>query len=125
MIGHPKGGTVAAALQAVAGRRVGMIVPVGLEKRVDADLYDLARRMNAPGGDGPRLLPVPAEVVTELEAINLLTGARAELIAGGGVFGAEGSVWISVQGSCEECERAKEILQQVLGEPDFASGLKL
>jgi len=119
LIGHPKGGTIGLALQAVVGRRVRLIMPVGLEKRVFSDLTDLAVRLNAPGAEGPRLLPVPGEVFTEIDAIMLLTGAEAELVAGGGVFGAEGSVWIAVTGSEEEMEAAEKLLKSVASEPGF------
>ena len=61
LIGDPRGGTAAMALQAVIGRRVRLIVPVGLEKRVADDLDELAALMNAPGGHGPRLFPCPAK----------------------------------------------------------------
>ncbi|HSD56668.1 MAG TPA: hypothetical protein VLB04_00695, partial [Methanotrichaceae archaeon] len=49
LIGHPKTGTTGAILQAVVGRRVRLMLPVGLEKRVHGDLMELAARMNAPG----------------------------------------------------------------------------
>jgi hypothetical protein len=90
LIGDTKGGTIVAALQAVAGRRVRLILPVGLEKRVANDLNAIANLLNTPGAKGARMLPVPGEVITELEAINMLTGASAELVAAGGVCGAEG-----------------------------------
>ena len=99
LIGHPRGGTIIAALQAAVGRRVRLILPVGLEKRIPGDLMELAVRLNAPGGKGPRLLPVPGEVFTEIEAIRLLCGAEAEMMAAGGVGGAEGAVWLALQGS--------------------------
>jgi hypothetical protein len=120
LIGDPKGGTAAMALQAVIGRRVRLIVPVGLEKRVADDLDELAALMNAPGAHGPRLFPLPGEVVTELEALTLLTGATARLVAGGGVCGAEGSVWIAVSGSPEQEAAAQELLKTVAGEASFA-----
>ncbi len=120
LIGDPKGGTAAMALQAVIGRRVRLIVPVGLEKRVADDLDKLAALMNAPGAHGPRLFPLPGEVVTELEALTLLTGATARLVAGGGVCGAEGSVWIAVSGSPEQEAAAQELLKTVAGEASFA-----
>mgnify|MGYP001005230685 CR=1 FL=1 len=63
---------------------------------------DLAARINAPGAPGPRLLPVPGEVITELDAIALLTGAKAQLAAAGGVGGAEGSVWLLIDGDPAE-----------------------
>ena len=119
LIGHPRGGTIAIALQAVIGRRARLILPVGLEKRVSADLDRLASILNAGNARGPRFFPVPGEVVTELQAISLLTGATAELIAGGGVCGAEGSVWLAVSGSFEQEESARELLEGLLDEPSF------
>src|SRR5665647_1039779 len=77
LIGHPKAGTIGLALPVVAGRRVELIIPVGLEKRVNGDLNSIAQKLNAPGAGGYRLLPVPGEVFTELEAMRALTGAEA------------------------------------------------
>ena len=122
LIGHPKGGTIAVALQAAVGRRVRLILPVGLEKRVSGDLDELARLLNAPGGKGLRLLPVSAEVLTELDAIARLTGASVELVAGGGVGGAEGSVWLAATGTPEEEEAVDALVKSVAAEPPFALG---
>jgi hypothetical protein len=118
-IGHPKAGTIGAALQAVVGRRVRLILPVGLEKRVPGDMNELAVRLNAPWAKGPRLLPVPGEVFTEIDAIKLLTGAEAELVAAGGVGGAEGSIWLAVSGSEEQIGAAEKLLKVVAEEPGF------
>ena len=98
-IGDRKGGTILAAVPAVIGRRVRLIVPVGLEKRVSEDVHVLAQRCNAPGGQGPRLYPMPGEIFTELDAVGLLTGAEAILLAAGGVYGAEGSSWLGIDGT--------------------------
>jgi len=59
LIGHPKAGTIAVALQAVLGRRVKLIIPVGLEKRVNGDLFCIAEKVNEPGTKGIRLFPTP------------------------------------------------------------------
>ena len=118
-IGHPRGGTIIAALQAAVGRRVRLILPVGLEKRIPGDLMELAVRLNAPGGKGPRLLPVPGEVFTEIDAIRLLCGAEAEMMAAGGVGGAEGAVWLALHGSPEQMEKAEELMKEIVGEKDF------
>jgi predicted Zn-dependent protease with MMP-like domain len=120
LIGHPQGGTTIAALQASAGRRVRLILPVGLEKRIPGDLMGLACRLNLPGQSGFRLLPVPGEVFTEIDAIRLMTGAEAEIIAAGGISGAEGSVWLAVEGDEEEVERAEELLRKVWQEREFS-----
>jgi hypothetical protein len=119
LIGHPKAGTIGLALPAVVGRRVKLIIPVGLEKRVNDDLYALAEKLNAPGAGGYRLLPVPGEVFTELDAVSFLTGANAELISAGGVCGAEGSCWLAVTGTKEQEDAAEKIFASVTYEPAF------
>jgi 6-phosphogluconate dehydrogenase (decarboxylating) len=119
LIGHPKAGTIGLALPAVAGRRVKLIIPVGLEKRVNGDLYVLAEKLNAPGASGYRLLPVPGEVFTELDALKVLTGAEAELIAAGGVCGAEGSCWLAISGNRVQVENAEKLVQSIAFEPSF------
>jgi hypothetical protein len=116
-VGHPQAGTIGAALQAVAGRRVQLIVPVGLEKRGTVDVHDLAARLSAPGCEGPRMLPLPGETFTELDALELLSGASAELVAAGGIYGAEGCVWVGVDGEAAEIELAQRVIESVAGEP--------
>jgi hypothetical protein len=120
LIGHPKAGTIGLALPAVVGRRVKLIIPVGLEKRINGDLNNIAEKLNSPGAGGYRLLPVPGEVFTELEALRALTGAEVELIAAGGVCGAEGSCWITVNGSEEQEEFAEQIITSMADEPPFS-----
>ena len=119
LIGHPKAGTIGLALPAVVGRRVRLIIPVGLEKRVNGDLNAIATKLNAPGAGGYRLLPVPGEVFTELEALRALTAAEVELIAAGGVCGAEGGCWIAVTGEEEQEAFAEQILASIADEPPF------
>ncbi len=117
-IGHPHGGTVLVALQAVVGRRVRLIVPVGLEKRVTEEVNLLVRLCNAPGGEGPRLMTLPGgEVFTEIDALRLLTGVDAHLLAAGGIYGAEGSSWLGVWGTAEQKEAASALIKSLEGEP--------
>ena len=116
-IGHPQAGTIGAALPGVYGRRVRLIVPVGLEKRIVGDLDEIAAAVNAPGAEGPRLLPMPGEAFTELDAIELLTGATAAMVAAGGVCGAEGAVWLAVSGTDEQLAATAALVAQLAGEP--------
>jgi hypothetical protein len=119
LIGNPQGGTVMAALPAVIGRRVRLIIPVGLEKRICGNLEQIAGKVNLPGNKGYRLLPIPGEVITEIEALKLLTGVNAEMIAAGGICGAEGGVWLSIDGSPEQIHETETIIQSVSSEPPF------
>ena len=119
LIGHPQAGTIGASLKAVVGRRIRLILPVGLEKRISGNIDELASKLNEPGAHGPRLLPVPGDIFTEIDAIALLTGAHAHLIAAGGVGGAEGSVWLGISGEHSQESDAVALLQSVAGEPAF------
>lgn len=118
-IGHPKAGTIGAALQAVVGRRVRLILPVGLEKRIIGDLDAIAEKLNSPKAKGPRFLPVAGQVFTEIDAIETMSGAQAELVAGGGVGGAEGSIWLAVSGAEDQMKTADALLRQIAPEPPF------
>ncbi|MFB3892137.1 MAG: hypothetical protein ACE15C_08960 [Phycisphaerae bacterium] len=117
LIGHPMAGTVGAAMPAVLGRRVQLIIPIGLEKRVPGPLEDIAADLNAPGVEGPRMVVMPGKAFTELDAIRLLTGAVAQLVAAGGVHGAEGAVWLAVSGDDPHVRAAGELIQSVANEP--------
>lgn len=119
LIGHPAGGTITSALHAVVGRRIRLILPVGLEKRVSAEIHDLAELVNGPTAKGFRMMPAPGEVITEIEALKMLTGVRTELIAAGGVAGAEGAVRLAVTGSPDEEREAAELVASIADEPPF------
>lgn len=116
-IGHPQGGTIHTVLSAVYGRRVEIMVPVGVEKRVFEDVIELAAYVNAEGGTGTRLYPFPGQVFTELDAIELLTGAEARLVAAGGIYGAEGAAWVGISGSEAQETAAADLVKSVRDEP--------
>lgn len=119
MVGHPKGGTIQAILTAVIGKRTVLYIPVGLEKRVCGNIDTIASGINSPGAEGPRLMPVQGTIITELDAIRLMTGCQAELSAAGGVCGAEGGCWIAVSGSEDQVSRAADIFGSIRNEPAF------
>jgi hypothetical protein len=121
LIGHPKAGTIGLALPAVIGRRIKLIIPVGLEKRISGDLNVISEKLNAPGAGGYRLLPIQGEIFTEIEALRALTAAEVELIAAGGVCGAEGGCWIAVTGELEQEAFAEQIIASVADEPQFSA----
>ncbi len=115
-IGSNVGGTALAAVSTVIGRRVELIVPIGLEKRVFGDIQELALLANDPAGEGPGYFPLPGRTFTELDAIKLLTGARATVIVGGGVYGAEGGVWLVVEGRDGALQHTKELIESLANE---------
>ena len=115
LIGHMvTGGTVIEATKAVISRRAKLIMPVGVEKRVDRPLNELMELCNEPGGSGLRLFQAPGEVFTEIEAAMILTGSELEIVAAGGVNGAEGGVYFDARGG--DLDALKEIVREVSGE---------
>jgi hypothetical protein len=52
-----------------------------------------------------------------LDAIELLTGAEAVLTASGGVYGAEGAVWLAISGSEEQLAAVSELVAAITAEP--------
>lgn len=122
LIGHPTGGTIGAALGIIVARRIRLIIPVGLEKSIPTDM-DVAHaelaRPDEMKEKGPTLLPFSGELLTEIEALEILTGARVVPVAAGGVGGAEGCVWLSASGPKEKIEAVRKLRDEVMGEPPF------
>ncbi len=119
LIGHPAGGTIVPIIQSNIGRRVGLYIPIGLEKRINANINEVAAVLNSQGTSSPRYMPISGKIITELEALKLLTGAEAQLVASGGIAGAEGSYWLAVTGTEEELAKADAVYEEVKREGVF------
>lgn len=120
LVGSPVAGTIAACWTAHVGRRVGLLMPVGLEKRVMEPIAELCRLLNDGEAAGCRLAPSPGIAYTEIDAIRELTGAQAHLAAAGGVCGMEGAIFLHCVGTQEQIEYVKELENQVKHTPAFA-----
>jgi len=131
----PSGGTTGITMPFIVARKAHLVIPVGLEKLVAGDVVDLTLKMRepmktlpAPAGGSPSAFPgynVPSmwlltgEIVTELEAIKMLTGATAFQSSAGGVSGAEGAVWIVFRGTRDQVQKALELTRSIHGEPPY------
>ncbi len=119
LIRTPNLGPSGPMMQAVIGKRTQVIIPVGLEKRIFGNIAQVAFKVNDPSTDGMRMLPLSGTIITELEAIEMLTGTSAELVAGGGIYGAEGGCWLAITGTEEQLHSATDIINSVINEPKF------
>jgi hypothetical protein len=131
-IADPAGGTTGITLPYVVARKAHLIIPIGLEKLVAGDITEQSKKMREPiqslnqgpfGGAGgfQSMFLLTGEIVTELEAIEILTGATAFQCSGGGISGAEGAVWLVFRGTREQVTNALKLAQSVQGEPPYAS----
>lgn len=118
LIGHPQGGTLIPITAAAIGRRVPLMVPIGVEKRVVKPIAELVARGNATPGEGPRLAPIPGKVYTELDALFDLTECyTVDILASGGAMGAEGGVYFTVRDEEETIEKVKALVEELKDEP--------
>jgi len=121
-IGGPGGGgTIGAVLGPIISRRARLVIPIGLEKMVAHDIFEIADTL-AEGDElanhVPTLFPVSGTIVTEIEALELLfPGLRALHVASGGILGAEGSVRFLLRGEGELVKKTLELLESIQGEP--------
>ena len=57
-------------------------------------------------------MPVSGHIVTEIEALKTLADVDALQVAAGGVVGAEGGVWLLIEGEEAQIEKALEIIEE-------------
>jgi len=125
LLASPVGGTVGQMLGVVSARGSHLVIPIGLEKLVP-DVIEAAEhcgiRSTAQTDGTPCGMAVlsHAQVVTELEAFEVLAGVDAWHIASGGVYGSEGSVTIAVEGAAPAVEKAFRLAESVSGETPVA-----
>jgi len=115
-----EGGTIGRVMAASRRRGFTVIFPVGLEKLIPIPVAEAARAASRKDyrysmGMPCSLLPCEGEVITELRAIEILSGARAVPIACGGLGGAEGAVTLVVQGETEQVEQAVRYIEECKG----------
>ncbi|MBE6117907.1 MAG: hypothetical protein E7188_05100 [Erysipelotrichaceae bacterium] len=114
LIGNPTGGTMNAVRQAKA-QGAEVLFAVGVEKRVDVPTDQLAVRNE--GAAGLRFFPGDGEIITELDAFSQLYGLQAEILAAGGVAGAEGGACFLLEGEEEALARCFKDLEDIRNVP--------
>ena len=98
------------------------ICPVGLEKMI-ASVREVAPKLGFNRYKYSMGIPVSyatfstAKVVTEIQAIQVLSGASASHVASGGIAGSEGSVTMVLEAEPPILEQAFEMVKSIKGEP--------
>lgn len=122
LLGGAGGGTVGTAWGYVTANGIRAIIAVGLEKLVPCSLADVVsktgiRTVDKSLGMAVGLMVVQGDVITELEAFNLLTGVEAIPIGGGGIDGGEGSKIFVLEGDEPSIKAAYDLVCDIKGEP--------
>ncbi|PKN30280.1 MAG: hypothetical protein CVU64_04125 [Deltaproteobacteria bacterium HGW-Deltaproteobacteria-21] len=119
---NPNGGSWADAFGLITARGLYCVVPVGLEKMIPS-VVEASRkagqlRLDYCIGNSPGVIPLPSfTVVTEIQALEILSGVRATVIAAGGIGGSEGARSFVIEGTEEQVKSAFSFVLRVHGEP--------
>jgi hypothetical protein len=124
---NPNGGSWGDVIGVLTARGVTCIVPVGLEKMIPSVLdasrlaghFKLKYSLGSPVG----LMPiVTGHVITEIQALEILSGVRASVIAAGGIAGSEGARSFVVQGTEAQLKTCFDHVTRVWKEPATERG---
>ena len=121
-IGSSSAGATGKFLPYVVARKAYLVLPIGLEKLVAGDLIDISNKMRCPVeslNKVPSMFLLTGEIVTEIEALKILTGVSAIQVGAGGIGGAEGGVRLVLRGSRNQVENALTLIEEIYGEPPF------
>jgi hypothetical protein len=118
------GGTMGATLGVAVSQGLKYIVPVGLEKLVpsveDSCSWTGAKTLDYSMGADFGMFVIPnALVVTEIEALKILTGVNSKHVASGGIGECAGSVVIVAEGPEDNVNKAISIIETIKGEPSL------
>ena len=118
------GGTVGGIWPTITARGAHWVAPVSLERLIPS-VIEAARHCgnhlwDYTMGQSAGFMPVVnALVVTEVQAIELLTGVTAVHVGSGGVTGSEGAVMLALEGEHDVVLKAFELIEDIKGEPQF------
>lgn len=118
---NPQGGTVGSIWPTLTARGCHWITPVSLERLipsvVEAARYCGNALFDYVMGQSVGFMPVvTAKAVSEVQALEILTGVTAVHVASGGVGGSEGSVILALEGDDRTVREAFEMVESLKGE---------
>jgi tRNA-binding EMAP/Myf-like protein len=120
--GHPEGGGIGWSIGTLLARGIHIITPVGLEKMIPFvhEAVTLCGQQTLDYCQGMRVGMIPlagATVVTEIEALRILTGVESSHVASGGCSGSEGAITLIAEGETEVVEKSIQLIESIKGEP--------
>ena len=108
-IGSPTGGTTGKFFPYVVAKKAYLIIPIGLEKLIAGDIIELSKKMRSSVeslNKVPSMFSLTGEIVTEIEALKILTRVSSFQAGTGGIGGAEGGVKLILRGSKNQVDNA-------------------
>lgn len=124
LIGEFNGGEIGKIYPWIMSKGIKLIVPMTLDKLISTSIKECIKEcsileISRSMGLKVSLFPLPGMVVTTIKAVEMLSGASAIPIGGGGVGGGQGSVVMLIKGSEKQVMKAWAIIEDIKGEPDI------
>ncbi len=121
MLASSVGGTIGKIYGIAKSRGIDIILPVGLEKYVPWNIPELSKktgmgRVKLSTGVPVGLFPVAGEVITEIEAFEILFRVKAYPIAGGSL-GSSHAITFLIEGEENSVNEAFDFVKKIKGEP--------
>jgi len=121
LLGGVGGGTIGRSWGYITANGITTVIAAGLEKLVPISLSDAALKTGIETVDGSLgmavgMMVVGGSIITEMEALKMLTGVDAIPIGGGGIDGGEGSRTF-VEGPEDSVKAARDLICSIKGEP--------
>lgn len=117
MAGSPGGGNPGKAISAMAIEGSKVIIAAGIEKLIPGKISDVINKVSRKDYDYSMgmacgLIPLYGQIITEMEALNIIAGVDAKVIGRGGIDGAEGSTTVLIEGDEYQLKKAiKEVIE--------------
>ncbi len=119
-VGAPLGDRPGRILAGVQAQGVPVLVAAGLEKLIPGSVGEAVRAAGRKGvafstGMSVGLIPIFGRVITEVEAVRLLAPVQCQVVARGGLDGAEGGVGLAVWGEAPDVESIFRVALELKG----------
>lgn len=120
MYGSPLGAAAGRIISGLMAEMKHVIIPVGWEKFIPGSINDAVLKFGRKSidramGMAVGLTPIIGRIITETDAIRLLAKVDCTIIGRGGIFGAEGSTTLLVEGKKAEVEKIFELSLSIKG----------
>ena len=121
MLASDTGGTIGQVMGIAKARGVSLILPISLEKLVPFPIHEVSTKtgiyeMDLSIGIPVGIMPVSGDVITEIEAFDILMEVDAFPMGSGGLGGAEGSQTFLLEGSSDGVKKAFDLVKSIKGE---------
>jgi len=124
LLASATGGTVGRYASSAIARGVDIVIPISVAKSIHTPITDLmlemgSHKMELPMGLPCGMYPLIGQVVSEIEALQLLFDVRAMHVCSSGIGIGKGSVSLLIEGEDDKVRAAFERVQQLSQLPEI------